>query len=179
MAAVAEKTDPALWEKVKAKVTEGDKGGHPGQWSARKAQMAVQEYKKAGGGYKGRKTADNHLAEWTHEDWGTKSGANSGETGERYMPKEALETVTDAEYRRSTAKKRADTAKGRQFSAQPADVAKKTAEVRHAHEAQANDAELAERSRADLLEAARAVGVTGRSRMRKDELVRALANSQR
>ena len=28
------------------------KGGRPGQWSARKAQMLASAYKKAGGGYK-------------------------------------------------------------------------------------------------------------------------------
>ena len=37
----------ALFEKIKA----GGKGGNPGQWSARKAQMLAQQYKKAGGGY--------------------------------------------------------------------------------------------------------------------------------
>ena len=41
MAAVAEKTDPKLWEEVKARVMAGEKGGHAGQWSARKAQLAV------------------------------------------------------------------------------------------------------------------------------------------
>ena len=40
MSATAKKTDPALWEKVKKEVTESDKGGKPGQWSARKAQAA-------------------------------------------------------------------------------------------------------------------------------------------
>ena len=30
----------------------GGKGGNPGQWSARKAQMMAKAYKKAGGGYK-------------------------------------------------------------------------------------------------------------------------------
>ena len=38
----------ALFEKIKA----GGKGGNPGQWSARKAQMLAMQYKKAGGGYK-------------------------------------------------------------------------------------------------------------------------------
>jgi hypothetical protein len=38
----------ALFEKIKA----GGKGGNPGQWSGRKAQMLSQQYKKAGGGYK-------------------------------------------------------------------------------------------------------------------------------
>ena len=38
----------ALFEQIKA----GGKGGAPGQWSARKAQMLAMKYKKAGGGYK-------------------------------------------------------------------------------------------------------------------------------
>jgi hypothetical protein len=38
----------ALFEKIKA----GSKGGNPGQWSARKAQLLAVQYKKAGGGYK-------------------------------------------------------------------------------------------------------------------------------
>lgn len=38
----------AIFEKVKA----GSKGGKPGQWSARKAQMVAKEYKAKGGGYK-------------------------------------------------------------------------------------------------------------------------------
>ena len=128
MASSAERSDPALWDRVKKEVTDGDKGGDPGEWSARKAQMAVQRYKAEGGGYKGRKAADNHLAQWTREDWGTKSGDASKATGERYLPKQAREALSDAEYARTTAKKRADTAKGKQFSAQPKDVAAKTAD---------------------------------------------------
>lgn len=38
----------ALFERIKA----GTKGGQPGEWSARKAQLLAVEYKKAGGGYK-------------------------------------------------------------------------------------------------------------------------------
>ena len=38
MAATADKTNPQLWETVKQRVTKGDKGGRPGQWSARKAK---------------------------------------------------------------------------------------------------------------------------------------------
>ncbi len=134
MAGTAKRTDPALWERVKAEVTRGDKGGDPGEWSARKAQMAVQQYKKAGGGYEGRKSQDNHLAQWTREEWDTKSGEESGKTGERYLPKAAREALTDEEYARTTAKKRRDTRAGEQFSAQPKDVAGKTAVVRQAPE---------------------------------------------
>jgi hypothetical protein len=117
MAATAKKTDPALWEKVKAEVTAGDGGGDPGEWSARKAQLAVQEYKKRGGGYAGRKDPHNHLVEWGKEEWGTKSGKPSGETHERYLPKAAREALTDEEYKRTTAAKRRDSRKGKQFSA--------------------------------------------------------------
>lgn len=38
----------ALFEQIKA----GGKGGNPGQWSARKAQMLARQYKAKGGGYK-------------------------------------------------------------------------------------------------------------------------------
>ena len=38
----------ALFEKIKA----GGKGGDPGEWSARKAQMLAKEYIAKGGGYK-------------------------------------------------------------------------------------------------------------------------------
>ena len=130
MAGTAKRTDPELWEKVKVEVTRGEKGGEAGQWSARKAQLAVAEYKKAGGGYAGAKAPDNHLAQWTREEWDTKSGKASGETGERYLPKQARESLTDPEYARSTAKKRRDTKAGKQFSAQPKDVAAKTAAAR-------------------------------------------------
>ena len=165
MAKTAEKTDPALWDKVKTDVTQGGKGGKPGQWSARKAQMATQEYKKEGGGYKGAKSSDNHLTHWTEEAWGTKSGAESGKTGERYLPKKAREHLSDAEYQRTTAKKRSDTAKGKQFSAQPKDVAAKTAKDRDAGRGP---------TRADLLKQASQKGIAGRSKMTKAQLENAL-----
>ncbi len=167
MAGTAERTDPALWDKVKDEVTKGDKGGQAGQWSARKAQLAVAEYKKAGGGYKGKKAPDNHLAQWTHEEWGTKSGKQSLETGERYLPKAAREHLTDDEYRRTTAKKRADLRKGRQFSPQPADIAAKTAQDRGEH--------LADLPVARLKQLAADRGIAGRSKMRRPELLKALA----
>jgi hypothetical protein len=165
MADIAEKTDPKLWDKVKTQVTKGDKGGRPGQWSARKAQLATQEYKQEGGGYKGEKPADNHLQQWTDEDWGTKSGQKSGETGERYLPKKARAHLSDAEYKRSTAKKRADTAAGKQFSAQPKDVAVKTAKDRETGHGV---------TWADLVQQAARRGIAGRSRMTKAALEKAL-----
>ena len=74
------------------------------------------------------------LSKWTKEDWGTKSGKPSTQgkkaTGERYLPKKAREALSDKEYARSTAKKRASIRKGKQHSKQPDDVAKKTAKYR-------------------------------------------------
>ena len=162
MSTTAKRTDPKLWEQIKAEVTAGDKGGNKGEWSARKAQLAVQEYKKRGGTYEGRKDPHNSLHEWTEEDWGTKSGKKSGDTHERYLPKAAREHLSDEEYQRTTAKKRADTKQGKQFSSQPKDVAKKVKPYRD------------HRSKADLYEQAKKRNVSGRSKMSKDQLAKAL-----
>lgn len=45
-------TKPTMRKRLFERIKAGGKGGAPGQWSARKAQMLAQAYKKAGGGYK-------------------------------------------------------------------------------------------------------------------------------
>ena len=45
-------TKPGLRKSIFERIKAGNKGGAPGQWSARKAQMMALQYKKAGGGYK-------------------------------------------------------------------------------------------------------------------------------
>jgi len=45
-------TKPTMRKNLFNKIKAGSKGGRPGQWSARKAQMVAKAYKKAGGGYK-------------------------------------------------------------------------------------------------------------------------------
>tara|TARA_R100000700_G_scaffold41284_1_gene61343 strand:- start:5628 stop:5915 length:288 start_codon:yes stop_codon:yes gene_type:complete len=45
-------TKPAMRKRQFARIKAGSKGGKPGQWSARKAQMLASAYKKAGGGYR-------------------------------------------------------------------------------------------------------------------------------
>jgi hypothetical protein len=128
-------TNPALRERIKKKVMASGKGGKPGQWSARKAQLVAQEYKKAGGGYSGSKTSkQKSLSKWTKEDWGTKSGKPSTQgdkaTGERYLPKKARAKLSASEYAKTSAKKREDLRKGKQFSKQPKTIAKKTSRYR-------------------------------------------------
>ena len=45
-------TKPGLRKRIFNSIKAGGKGGAPGQWSARKAQMLAKRYKEAGGGYK-------------------------------------------------------------------------------------------------------------------------------
>jgi hypothetical protein len=129
------RTNEKLWKKVVAQVKASGKGGKPGQWSARKAQLAGKIYKDKGGSYSGEKTkAQKSLSKWTKEDWGTKSGKNSTQgkkaTGERYLPKKARDALSKEEYAKTSAKKRKDTKAGKQFSKQPKKIANKTAEYR-------------------------------------------------
>lgn len=128
-------TKPEMRERIKNRIKAGSKGGKPGQWSARKAQLLTQAYEKAGGGYSGPKTkAQQSLKKWTKEEWGTKSGKPSTQgkkaTGERYLPKRARESLSASEYAATSAKKREDTRKGKQFSKQPKSIARKTAKYR-------------------------------------------------
>ncbi len=45
-------TKPTMRKNIFNRIKAGGKGGAPGQWSARKAQMVASAYKKAGGGYR-------------------------------------------------------------------------------------------------------------------------------
>lgn len=128
-------TNPALRERIKNRILAGSKGGKPGQWSARKAQLLAQQYEKSGGGYRGGKTkAQKSLSKWTGEKWRTKSGKPSTQgsqaTGERYLPSRAIKSLSASEYAATTRTKRAGTRAGKQFVAQPKKVARKTARFR-------------------------------------------------
>lgn len=74
------------------------------------------------------------LKKWTRQRWTTKSGKPSTQgpdaTGERYLPKKAIDSLSNAEYAATSAKKRKDTKAGKQHSAQPKKIAKKTAKKR-------------------------------------------------
>lgn len=130
MSSVSKKSNPGLWKRIVSEVKSGTKGGNAGQWSARKAQIAVARYKKAGGGYKGAKSSSNSLAKWTKQKWRTKSGKPSGETGERYLPEKAIKSLSSSEYAATTRAKRKGKAMGKQFVAQPKNIKEKTAKFR-------------------------------------------------
>lgn len=70
------------------------------------------------------------LTAWTRQDWRTKSGKPSSQTGERYLPAKAIKSLSSAEYAATSRAKRKGTAAGKQFVAQPKKIAKKTAKFR-------------------------------------------------
>ncbi len=76
------------------------------------------------------KKSQKSLKAWTKQEWGTKSGKPSTQgpkaTGERYLPKKARQSLSSAEYAKTSAKKRKDTKAGKQHSKQPKKIAKKT-----------------------------------------------------
>lgn len=110
---------PDLREKLKTEIIAGDKGGKPGQWSARKAQLLTHEYEKAGGGYLTDKRTESqqHLEKWTDEDWQTSDGKPADRDGgtTRYLPKEAWDELSPAEKKATNAKKQAGSKAGEQF----------------------------------------------------------------
>jgi hypothetical protein len=66
-------TKPELRERLKNRIKSGSKGGKPGQWSARKAQLLAQAYKQRGGGYRGEQTeGQKSLKRWGEQKWMTR-----------------------------------------------------------------------------------------------------------
>lgn len=108
---------PELRQKLKEEIQAGDKGGKPGQWSARKAQLLTHEYEKAGGGYLSdqRTESQEDLEKWTDQDWRTEDGkpADKGDKTARYLPAEAWEKLTPAERKATNAKKLKASAEGK------------------------------------------------------------------
>ena len=102
-------TDPDLRARLKDEIQAGDRGGKKGQWSARKAQLLVQEYEKAGGGYRGEKTdTAKHLEQWGKQDWHSEDGGADarGKGGtSRYLPDVAWKLLTRAEREQTDTKK--------------------------------------------------------------------------
>ena len=121
------RTNEALWAKAKAEA----KAKMGGKHSARAMQLAGKIYKDRGGGYTGSKTAaQKSLTKWSKESWQTRSGKPSKETGERYLPKKAIQSLSASEYAATTRAKREGTKQGKQFVPQPKKIAAKTSRFR-------------------------------------------------
>lgn len=76
------------------------------------------------------KDPQKSLKDWGDQKWTTKSGKPSSKTGERYLPKAAIASLSSSEYAATTKAKREGKAKGKQFVAQPKKIASKTAKYR-------------------------------------------------
>jgi hypothetical protein len=127
-------TKPGLRKSIFERIKAGGKGGAPGQWSARKAQMMAQQYTKSWRRVQRLKAPQKSLKDWGDQKWRTKSGKPSTQgpkaTGERYLPEKAIKALSPAEYASTTKAKRAGKATGKQFVKQPGSIAKKTARFR-------------------------------------------------
>ncbi len=111
-------TKPQLRERIKNRIMAGSKGGRPGQWSARKAQLLALEYEKAGGGYRGGlKKRQRSLKKWTKEKWRTSDGKPANRPGgmRRYLPAKAWSRLTPAQRAATNRKKLLGSRSGRQF----------------------------------------------------------------
>lgn len=117
---IATKTNPALWNRLKAQVKAGSKGGRPGQWSARKAQLLTQKYKAAGGKFKGKKSSSNSLRKWSRQKWDYTSGK-----GSRYLPESVRKRLKPGEKRALNASKRKATRQGKQRAPYPKSLRKR------------------------------------------------------
>jgi hypothetical protein len=163
-------TNPELREKLKEQIKQSGKGGKPGQWSARKSQMLVQEYEKHGGGYrKGRKDEQaKSLEDWTSENWQTREGearARKGDKTKRYLPEKAWKQLSDEEAAKTDRRKQEASKQGRQY-------VPNTEEARQARrEVIGGSAEPSERQ---LHELAKSLRIPGRSKMSKAQLKRAI-----
>ena len=113
----AKKTKEAMWKRIVASVKAGGKGGRPRQWSARKAQLATARYKKAGGGYRGKKSSSNKLTKWSKQKWDYVSKGDKKKPKSkrgRYLPESVRKSLSSSEKSATNRRKKAATAKGKQ-----------------------------------------------------------------
>ena len=113
----AKKTKEAMWKRIVASVKSGGKSGRPGQWSARKAQLATARYKKAGGGYRGKQSSSNKLTKWSKQKWDYVSKGDKKKPKSkrgRYLPESVRKSLSSSEKSATNRRKKAATAKGKQ-----------------------------------------------------------------
>lgn len=111
-------TKPELRERIKKKVTAGNKGGNPGQWSARKAQLVTQEYEQEGGDYrKPQSESQKSLKKWGDEKWTTSDGKQARRKGgtTRYLPEKAWDQLSPTQKKATNKKKAEGSQQGKQF----------------------------------------------------------------
>lgn len=168
-------THPDLRREIKQELMESDKGGEPGQWSARKSQLLVQEYEKRGGGYKKDKKdeAAKSLEEWTDQNWQTRDGsadAAGGDGMDRYLPENAWALLTEADQKEADKTKAEVDDVGEQVAEWPDKVKRAMVEIGAIDGSDGSDG----LSKDEFYERAQELDVDGRSQMNKDELKEAI-----
>lgn len=114
---IAKKTNPALWERSKARA----KAKMGGKHSARAMQLATKYYKSAGGGYSGAKKKTS-LSHWSKQKWKYSGKDKPGPGGSGvYLPSKKISSMKSSEagrakLRSAAAKKAIATRSGRQYS---------------------------------------------------------------
>ena len=114
---------------IKANEIADEKYGLP--HSARKQQQITRIYKELGGRYtEDLKPNQKSLKDWTMQDWQTASGKPSLESGERYLPKAILKSLSKKEIEATNKAKKAGMMQGNQFVPQPKKIIEKIKKIK-------------------------------------------------
>ena len=167
-------TKPDLRRQIKDELMQSEKGGKPGQWSARKSQLLVQEYEKQGGGYKkdDKDDAAKSLEEWGEQDWQTQDGSQARQDGKtkRYLPQAVWSRLSKEEKQEAERIKQQASRQGEQYVEWTPAIKRAMAEAGYA------DDTAEEPTKQELYEQAQELDIDGRSQMDKAELQKAVDN---
>lgn len=168
-------TEPQLRRDIKEELKAGDKGGDPGQWSARKSQMLVQEYEKRGGGYKDdeRDDAAKSLEDWSDQNWQTRDGSANADREDgmrRYLPADAWAMLLEEDQRAAEKSKARADGEGEQFADWPKAVRDVMAELGY------TEGDSSGVTKGYLSKRATELDIEARSSMSKDELREAIVD---
>ncbi len=171
-------TKPDLRRQIKAELMQSDKGGKPGQWSARKSQLLVQEYEKQGGGYKQDQKDDaaKSLEEWGEQDWQTQGGEEQarqdGKT-KHYLPQAVWERLSEEEKQEAEQIKQKASRQGQQYVEWTPAIKQAMAETGYSDRDDSNQP-----TKQELYQEAQELDIDGRSKMNKAELQEAVNDAQ-
>lgn len=176
-------TKPDLRREIKDDLMQSDKGGKPGQWSARKSQLLVQEYEKQGGGYKNdeKDQSAKSLEQWSEEDWQTQGGsskARQDDKTKRYLPKAVWDKLSDSDKKEAEKSKQQASKNGQQYVEWPDAVQKAMDEFKQEQSSSGSSNSDSEPTKEELYEQAQEMDISGRSSMNKDELKQAIQSAQ-
>ncbi len=166
---------PELRNRLKEELQASDKGGRPGQWSARKAQLLAQEYKRKGGGYTEKKDErSKHLDAWTKQRWQTRTGsgrADAGNAMKRYLPSQAWKLLNE-DQKKETDRKKQNSHEQYVPNTLPARAAR--AWIDHSDPTLLQTSQLQKLTKIELTRLARDYDLRGRSRMNKRAIAEVL-----